>query len=203
MVKTSLSGDQSASDEEFDSQCVHWLQEMSAGNEQALNSLYDATLGKVYAVAKRIIGEPSIAEDIVTDVYWQAWTNASKYEPRRGRPVTWLLTICRSRAIDEYRRQAAAQRVVDAAATAEESQPVDEPSDILQAADDGHVVHALLKEMEPGQRQLIALAFFRDFSHQQIADCTGLPLGTVKTNVRRALLKLRDALSETEGQFQT
>lgn len=203
MAKDLPASAQKTKEGEFDSQCEHWLREMAAGNEQALNSLYDATLAKVYAVAKRIIGEPSAAEDIVTDVYWQAWTNASQYEPERGRPVTWLLTICRSRAIDEYRRQAAARRSIDAARAAEELPLAEEPDDMLQATDDEHAVHALLKKMEPGQRQLIALAFFKDFSHQQIADCTGLPLGTVKTTVRRALLKLRDALSETEVQFQS
>ena len=178
---------------EFDARCASWLQGMSEGNEQALNSLYTETLGRVYAVAKRIVGEESIAEDVVTDVYWQAWTNAGQYESGRGRPITWLLTICRSRAIDEYRRQAATRRGIDAAA-AEEMALADEPDDMLQAAEQGHAVHALLSDMEPEQRQMLALAFYRGLSHQQIADCTGLALGTVKSTLRRALQKLRHSL---------
>ena len=185
----------------FDSRCARWLSEMSEGNEQALNALYDATLGRVYAVAKSIVGESSNAEDVVTDVYWQAWTTAGKYEPARGRPITWLLTICRSRAIDEYRRLSATRRGIEAA-TAEQLPLVDEPDDLLQVAEKGHIVHGLLEEMEPAQRQLVALAFFRDLSHQQISDCTGLPLGTVKSNLRRALQKLRQALAEHGAQLQ-
>lgn len=186
-------------DIEFDANCERWLQEMSEGSERALNALYDATLGRVYAVAIRIVGESSTAEDVVTDVYWQAWTTAGKYQSARGRPITWLLTICRSRAIDEYRRQSAARRGMDAAADCD-LPAADEPDDLLQSTEVGATVHALLRDMEPEQRQLVALAFFKDMSHQQISDCTGLALGTVKSNLRRALQKLRRSLGETGGQ---
>ena len=180
--------------EEFDSRCVRWIQGMSAGNEEALTELYKETFGRVYAVAVRIVADASLAEDVVIEVYHEAWMKAGRYEAVRGRPITWLLTICRSRALDEYRRQSSAARKIEAASTLDIPNRVEEPDELLQAAEEGHVLHALLAEMPLEDRQLIALAFFRGLSHQQIADHTNLPLGTVKTRIRRALKALSGAL---------
>ncbi len=180
--------------EEFDARCLQWITKMSAGNEQALGEFYDATLGRVFGVAVRIVGDSTLAEDVVTVVYHEAWKNAARYDQLRGRPITWLLTICRNRALDEYRRESSAARKVEAAAMLDVPGSVDEPDALLQAAEEGHVVHALLATISPDDRQIIALAFFKGLSHQQIADYTDLPLGTVKSRIRRTLSALGEAV---------
>ena len=194
MVVDALTNEGPGNKKEFDARCLQWIQQMSNGNEQALGEFYDATLGKVFGVAIRIVGDSTLAEDVVTDVYHEAWKNAARYDQLRGRPITWLLTICRNRALDEYRRESSAARKVEAAAVLEVPGTVDEPDALLEAAEEGHAVHALLATIEPEDRQLLALAYFRGLSHQQIAAHTDLPLGTVKSRIRRALNKLGEAV---------
>lgn len=181
------------SNEEFDARCTQWIEQIAVGNEQALSDLYDATLNKVYGVAIRIVGDTMLAEDVVTDVFLDVWNNAGRYDQKRGRPITWLLTICRNRALDEYRRESSALRKLEAAAVGESPEDVDAPDALLESVEAGHAVHALLATISTDDRQLIALAFFRGLSHQQIAELTQLPLGTVKSRIRRALNTLGEA----------
>ena len=167
---------------------------MSTGDEQALSEFFDATLDRVFGVAVRIVGNSMLAEDVVTEVYHEAWKNASSYERARGRPLTWLLTICRNRALDEIRHEASMARKVEAAAALDVPTSVAGPDDLLEAVEAGHVVHTLLSTISADDRQLLALAYFRGLSHQQIADQTGLPLGTVKSRIRRVLGSLGEAV---------
>ncbi|MDJ0699202.1 MAG: sigma-70 family RNA polymerase sigma factor [Woeseiaceae bacterium] len=180
--------------EALDARLMQWLAEMATGNEHALSDFYDATLGKVYGVAIRIIGDSTLAEDVVTDVYHDAWNNASNYSRERGRPLAWLLTICRNRALDRYRHESSAARTIEAAAAQQVSDAVDEPDALLASVEEGHAVHALLATISTEDRQLIALAFFKGLTHQQIADVTAMPLGTVKSRIRRALNALSEAV---------
>ncbi len=194
MVQESLSSTESAANEAFDAHCIECLQGMAACDEKAMNDFYEATLSKVYGVAIRILGDTATAEEVVADVYYEAWCNASSYDRARGRPITWLLTICRSRSIDEYRRESAAARKLQAAASADSKQTENDPDQLLQAVEEGHAVQALLAAITPKDRQLLALAFFKGFNHQQIAEFTGTPLGTVKSRIRRALQSLNESL---------
>ena len=180
--------------EALDARLMQWLGEMATGNEQALSDFYDATLGKVYGVAIRIIGDSTLAEDVVTDVYYDAWCNAATYKRDRGRPLAWLLTICRNRALDRYRHESSAARTMESAAAQQVPDVVDEPDMLLASVEESHAVHALLATISIEDRQLIALAFFRGLTHQQIAEVTAMPLGTVKSRIRRALNTLSEAV---------
>ena len=176
--------------EEFDARCQQWIREMSRGNERALGELFDATLDRVFGVAIRIVGDATLAEDVVADVFHDAWRNAARYDPNRGRPLTWLLTICRNRALDEIRHEASMARKAESAAARETPASMPGPDDLLESVEAGHAIHSLLLTVSSDDRQLLALAYFKGFSHQQIADQTGLPLGTVKSRIRRVLLTL-------------
>ncbi len=180
-------------DETLDGRCQTLIRAMASGDEQALGTLYDLTLSRVYAVALRILNEPALAEETVTDVYFAAWKNAGAYRSDRGSALSWLLMQCRSRALDAYRHRAGMQRKADAAAN-EADVEVNEPEDILTCLQDGNAVHELLAALPFDDRQLITLAFFRDFSHAEIAACTGQPLGTVKSRIRRTLAALGNQL---------
>ena len=175
---------------DLDERCAHWIARMAEGDEHALGALYDATLGKVYGVAMRVVGDTALAEDIIAEAYHDAWRNAGRFDSKLGRPITWLLTICRNRALDEYRRRAADMRKTESAAQYSVAETADTPDELLAAIEAGHVVHGLLAAISADDRQLIAMAFFKGLSHQQIADHTDMPLGTVKTRLRRALQKL-------------
>ena len=165
-------------------------------NEAALAELYDATIGRVHGLALRIVRNAETAEEVAEDTFWQVWRQAPRFDPARGSALAWLLTIARSRALDALRRVDRAECVADADdLVAPDSAGVDDPQDLLAATHRGHRLHAALGQLEPLPRQLVALAFFQGLTHEEIARQSCLPLGTVKSQLRRALIALRKTLS--------
>jgi len=166
---------------------------MAQGDEQALGSFYDQTLGKAYALALRIVRQPDAAEEVVEDAFYQTWREAARYDAGRGNPLAWLLTIVRSRALDWLRRRDDAQTYGDPVEF-EAQIGFDEkgPEEILAAVERSSAVHAALLELSPQARQLVALAFFRGLTHEEIAASCQMPLGTVKTVLHRACAKMRE-----------
>lgn len=169
-----------------------WITQVVARNENALASLYDAMAGRVYGLALRITRNVQTAEEVVEDTFWQIWRQAPRFDPARGNAAAWMLTITRSRAIDALRR--VDQAAGDAEAGERETDLADGPEELLASSQAGKQLNAALARLEPLPRQLVALAFFRGLSHEEIAMQTGLPLGTVKSHIRRALVRLRDTL---------
>jgi RNA polymerase sigma factor (sigma-70 family) len=165
-----------------------------AGRRQdALAQFYDATIGRVYGLALRITSRPDAAEEVAADVYLQVWNQAERFDQVRGCVMAWLLTICRSRAIDHLRR------ADEAECWAEPPEPEwyggQDPQDLLMAQESGRAVSAALAALAPLQRQLLSLAFFRGLTHEEVAAHAQLPLGTVKTHIRKALNSLRKTLT--------
>lgn len=173
-----------------------WIGAVASGDEQALGSLYDATLGRVFGLALRITRNVQAAEEVAEDVYWQVWRQALRFDPARGNAMTWLLTITRSRALDSLRRvdEADAHPEPETLVAAEAACDSD-PQDLLEATQRSHALHAALATLDALPRQLLALAFFRGLTHEEIAEQTALPLGTVKSHIRRALTALRGVLA--------
>lgn len=170
-----------------------WVARMARGEEAGLAALYDATAARVYALALRITAEAAAAEEVTSDVYLQAWQQARRYDPSRGKVLTWLLTLARSRALDCLRRHKH-HAVRSEPAAAAESTSEDDPLDLLLAVERSHYLYEALQSLTPTQRQLLALAFFRGLTHAEIAAHTGMALGTVKTLLRRAMQLLQPLL---------
>jgi RNA polymerase sigma-70 factor (ECF subfamily) len=186
-----------AADAARDAALAALIRRMAAGDEQALGALYDATLGKVYGLALRITGRPDAAEDVAAEVYHQAWRQAGRYDAARGRPLAWLLTMARSRALDSLRRRDDADSHPEPETLVEpQAAPGSDPVDMLLTVERDSALHAAIARLDPVQRQLLALAFYRGLSHQEIADHAHLPLGTVKSHIRKALLALHSALAK-------
>ena len=167
------------------------IEEMRQGNEQALESLYDATVGKLYALASAILRHAQDAEEVVCATYAHAWEAAAQYDSERASALGWLLMMCRSRALDQLRkRKLQAVPLADAlwSETDEHAMP---PEDLLSLVQQNSRVHAALATLSEERRQLVSLSFLRDLTHAEIADLTGMPLGTVKSHLRRALSQLR------------
>jgi RNA polymerase sigma factor (sigma-70 family) len=178
-----------------DAALIALVRRMAMGEEAALGEFYDATLGKVYGLARRITGRADAAEDVAAEVYIQAWREADRYDSTRGRPLAWLLTICRSRALDSLRRRDKADSHPEPQSLVGLAE-VDgaDPLDMLATVERNGALHMTLQTLTPIQRQLVALVYYRDLTHQQIAAHANLPLGTVKSHIRKALLRLRDVL---------
>ena len=171
------------------------VERMRIGQERALEELYDATVGKLYALASAILRSAEDTEEIVCETYAYAWANAARFDASRANALGWLLMLCRSRALDRLRQRRATAAALDVVALREaESGNADQPFDILSLMQQRTSIHAALAQLTPERRHLVSLAFLQGLSHQEIADATQMPLGTVKSHVRRALTQLREAL---------
>lgn len=176
--------------------CRALLHRIARRDEAALSELYDVALGKVYGLALRIVRQIEAAEEVAEDTFWQVWNEASRFDPERGRALTWLLTICRSRALDYLRRRDDAEPVEDPESLRSEAlTDEDDPYRLLDAFERASAVRAAVETLNATQRHLIALAFFRGLTHQEIADACRMPLGTVKTHIHKACKLLMTRLS--------
>jgi len=169
---------------------------MAGGDQTALAELYDRHSRQVYSIAVRILQNPADAEDIVQDVFSQAWRHASRYDVARGAVGAWLLTVARSRAIDRLR----ARRVrPDLAAPGKIVRDVLDPALLQDAqlltAEQVERVRGALGELPMPQRTALELAYYEGLTHKEIAERLQEPLGTVKTRIRLAMSKLRDTLA--------
>ena len=172
------------------------LERMARGDHEALAELYDRHGRLVFSLALRILRDQGDAEDIVQDVFAQAWRQAARYESSRGNVIAWLLNLTRSRAIDRLRgRRARPDTAAGDPSTLELpdlSQPVDEQ---IALSTEAARIRAAVDELSVLQRVAIELAFYEGLTHVEIAERLELPLGTVKTRIRQGLLKLKERLA--------
>ena len=180
-----------------DGQLAAWINAIADHDDCALAALYDATLSRVYGMVLRLVRRPAMAEDVVEDTYFQVWRQAPRFDPARGRAMTWLMGMARSRAIDAIRREARHQHdSLDADVALQLCDPRPAADDLLAAARSHADLHRALLLLSARPRQLVAMAFLGGLSHEEIASQTALLLGTVKSQIRRALLTLRKLLGE-------
>jgi len=166
-----------------------------AREQRALERFYRLTISRVYGLALRIVRCRATAEEVAEDVYVQVWHSAATYDEQRCSPLGWVLMICRSRALDTLRR--ADKAIVDPDPTGRLDATVERvpgSQDLLQATQEHAALHAALARLRPEQRQILGLAFFRGLTHSEIAAEVQLPLGTIKSHIRRALATLREEL---------
>lgn len=170
-----------------------WIKRIAAGDESALNALYDASLSKVYGIALAITTNVADAEEVCGDVYLQVWQQAAHYSTDRGSVMAWLIVMARSRALDLLRsRKTGGLKRADEEQLAFLVSDDRSPEDWLEYFVDAPKLNKALDQLQAVQRQLIALSYFKGMSHQELADYTQLPLGTIKTHLRRGLEALRD-----------
>ncbi|HEU0204792.1 MAG TPA: sigma-70 family RNA polymerase sigma factor [Burkholderiaceae bacterium] len=175
-------------------QQAEWLRAIAGRDQRAFEKLYDATLARVFALARRICVDPALAEEVVEDVYVQVWREAPRFDASRGVPLAWLLMITRSRALDALRRRDEAVATAEPHLLASEDDAAADPLQLLATFEEASATRRALESLPARERQLVALAFMRGLTHAEIAQDTGLPLGTVKTTIRRALMTLKTLL---------
>jgi RNA polymerase sigma-70 factor (ECF subfamily) len=171
---------------------VELVRRIAQRDQAALSALYDRISGTLLAVAMRILNDAAAAEDVVQDVFVDIWNKASTFNEEYGRAISWGVVITRNKAIDKVRARIRASKVVERAA-AEFDDAVSPPAG-LGDADRAGFVRDALSELGDEQRVAIEMAFFGGMSQSEIATRLSKPLGTVKANIRRGMLKLRDKL---------
>ncbi|MEL7536094.1 MAG: sigma-70 family RNA polymerase sigma factor [Pseudomonadota bacterium] len=178
------------------------LRDAAAGDQRAFKRLYDRTSATIYALALKMTQTPALADDVVQEAYVQAWYRAADYHADRGSVLTWLGAIVRYRAIDALRRAQRTNTLVsadgddDLPATSGASGSSDGPAQFAEADDDREFLHRCLERLSDSQRRSIRLAFFHGLTHVELASALTMPLGTIKSRLRRSLARLRDCLVE-------
>jgi RNA polymerase sigma-70 factor (ECF subfamily) len=169
--------------------------------EAALRELYDRTSTKLFGLAMKVTSNRDWAEDVLQEAFLTIWRSAGDYRASLSPPLAWMGMIVRSRALDFLRRRASerADAALELDETLSETVAGDaaDPMDVTQASEQAWALHECLRKLEARQREVLALAYLRDLSHGELAQQLKLPLGTVKTWIRRGLEQLRGCM----GQF--
>jgi RNA polymerase sigma-70 factor (ECF subfamily) len=175
---------------------VQDLQLVAKGDRAALGSVYDATSAKLMGICLRILKDRDEAEDVVQEIYVSVWSRAGSFDGDKASPITWLATIARNRAIDRLRTRKSRGQ---SAGLDEVLQMPDEGPDGFAAAaakDESRRIQYCLGTLEKRAERVIRIAFFDGLSYPELADRIGVPLGTIKSWIRRGLLRLRECLSQ-------
>lgn len=168
---------------------------IAAGDQSALAAFYEGTAAQAFGLALRIVGNRAAAEDVLEEVYVQAWRQADRYAPDRGSPLAWLMMITRTRSLDHVRARKA-DPVKGVAISEALDVPADAPSpeDASAHAEWHGPLHEALDALPAEQREVIDLAYFEGLSHSEIAERLDVPVGTVKTRMRLGMSKVRETL---------
>ena len=165
----------------------------------AFEQLYTRYSNILYATAMKFLKEDADAQDVVQDVFIQIWDKAKLYDPAKGKPLTWALTMTRNRSIDRIRAIQRRTRLRDdfeKETVADESAGIREALSGVDASERTQILRDAVGRLSPEQRKVIDLAFFGGLTQSEIADRLGEPLGTVEARARRGLMKLKELLGE-------
>ena len=173
------------------------LERITRRERAAFEELYARYVNILYATALKFVREESDAQDVVQDVFIQIWDKAKLYDPAKGKPLTWVLTLVRNRSIDRIRaiqRRARLRDEFEAETVTDESAWARESLSRVEAGEQGRTLRAAVNQLSPQQRKVIELAYFGGLTQIEIAEKLGEPLGTVKARARRGLLKLKEMI---------
>jgi RNA polymerase sigma-70 factor, ECF subfamily len=194
------SGDPMASDINADLPCLtlsddfELMKRIERQDTASLESLYDRYAPVVSALALRMLHDQGSADELVSDVFLELWRRANRYDPSRGAPIIYILTLARSRAIDRHRTASRSTAQMAPELAADAPSRAANPSEYVVSVENARQVRCALRNLDPAYRQAVELSFFDGLSHTEIAQQLKKPLGTVKTYIRQGLIRLRASL---------
>ncbi len=169
------------------------LARVGSGDRDSLKMLYEATSAKLFGVILRILIERGEAEDVLQEVYITVWRKAAEFDATRASPITWMVTIARNRAIDRLRAKGSRPTTtLDEAAEVRDTAPAADM--MIDSANDAKRVSAALETLDPKHAAIIRSAYFEGLTYEALSDREGVPVGTLKSWVRRGLIRMRTAL---------
>ncbi|MBC7597622.1 MAG: sigma-70 family RNA polymerase sigma factor [Polaromonas sp.] len=182
-----------------DTQLIALIDRVALADESALKELYEMTSSKLYGVAVRVVSNKGWAEDVLQEAFINIWRIAGDYKASLSPPMAWMCLIVRSRGLDFLRRRRsdradAVQELDDVLSDTLEGDSAN-PMDTALAGEQAWALHQCLSKLDNKQREVVSLAYLRDLSHGELAEQLKLPLGTVKTWIRRGLEQLRGCMS--------
>ena len=183
-------------EQEFKAEIALMLR-IAQGDQRAFETLYDRFSGILFATAYRVLNNQAAAEDVVQDTFIQIWQKAPQYDPAKGKPLTWAVTLTRNRSIDRLRSTQRRSRMQDdLQAESETFEQFDGRSslDAISSAETSQRVRDAVNKLPADMREAIELAFFGSLKQSEIAERLNTPLGTIKARIRRGMTKLQNML---------
>lgn len=173
------------------------LLRVARGDEDAFGRLYDRVASTVWGVARRVLRDSALAEDVTQEVLVEVWRKASRFDPQRGSALAWVTTLAHRRAVDRVRSEHAAARREQLVSDRSVPAPYDEVSEQVGLQLERQQVRRCINTLTALQRESVLLAFYRGYTYPEVASLLDVPLGTVKTRMRDGLIRLRDCLGVT------
>ncbi|WP_419192004.1 sigma-70 family RNA polymerase sigma factor [Engelhardtia mirabilis] len=180
------------------------LPRIARGDSAAMAELYDAVAGRLFGICSRLLRDRHLAEDVVAELFGDVWRRADRFDPARGSALTWLATMARRRCIDKLRSRGlrrareAQDHERDDLLVVEDQHDLSAPFELVARRDQASIVGAALGRLPEHQRRALELAFGEGLSHSEVASALDLPLGTIKSQIRRGLLLLEQLLPTPE-----
>jgi RNA polymerase sigma-70 factor (ECF subfamily) len=170
------------------------LQRSARGDQAAFAQLYDATAARAYGLARRVVRDPSQAEEVTQEAFLEVWRSASRFDPSRGSAISWVLTLVHRRAVDRVRAAEASTRRDATYEHANRTVEHDSTAEAAEASLEARRVRQALGSLTEVQRAALELAYFNGYTHTEVATLLDLPVGTAKTRIRDGLIRLRDMM---------
>jgi RNA polymerase sigma-70 factor (ECF subfamily) len=170
------------------------VQRTARGDSDAFAALYDDLAGPVYGMVLRVLRDPAQSEEVTQEVLVEVWRQASRYAPERGSVRAWVLTMAHRRAVDRVRSAQASTDREERVGHADADRPYDEVVEAVEHRLDVEQVRRALTVLTDLQREAVTLAYYGGYTHREVAELLGVPLGTVKTRLRDGMIRLRDEM---------
>ena len=170
------------------------LRRVALGDERAFEMLYDSFAGRVFGLARRIVRNPSQAEEVAQEVFLEIWRRASRFDGARGSATSWVMTLTHARSVDRVRSaQASADRELKVAYASHEIE-IDSVVEAVESSFERKAVQKCLTTLTDLQRESITLAYYSGYTYREVAELLTTPLPTIKTRLRDGMIRLRDCL---------
>ena len=176
------------------SELADLLQRVSSGDQAALKAVYERTSAKLYGICVRLLGDEAESQDVLQEVFVTVWRKAAQFDPARASGITWLGALTRNRAIDRLRARRPSNDNIDAASGVADDSP--SALHVIEQAQDASRLAHCLDELDQPARAAIRSAFFDGFTYTELAEREKVPIGTMKSWIRRGLLRLRGCLEQ-------
>ena len=170
------------------------MRRVTLGDEQAFERLYDSFAGRVFGLARRIVRNPSQAEEVAQEVFLEIWRRASRFDAAKGSATSWIMTLTHARSVDRVRSvQASADRELKVAYSSHEVE-IDSVVEAVESSFERRAVQKCLGALTEVQRESVTLAYYSGYTYREVAELLSTPLPTIKTRLRDGMIRLRDCL---------